>query len=72
MMGPIFAFLEISLGGEFEEILRRLFPSGDMMTRLGDMYGRNAAHRKASAFTSKKVVQAGDSRQRDGPAFTQM
>jgi hypothetical protein len=49
-MGPIFAFLEISLGGEFEEILRRLFPSGDMMTRLGDMYGRNAAHRKASAF----------------------
>lgn len=46
-MGPIFAFLEVSVGGGLVESLRLLFPSGEVMTRLGDMYERSAAHWRA-------------------------
>jgi hypothetical protein len=47
MIIGIFAFLETSFGGGLVDSLRLLFPSGDVMTRLGDMYGRSAAHWKA-------------------------
>jgi len=46
-MGPIFAFFEISFGSGLVESLRRLFPSGDVMMRLGDMYRRGVAHWRA-------------------------
>lgn len=48
-MGPIFAFFEMSFGGGLVESLRLLFPSGDVVTRLGDMYERRAAHWRALA-----------------------
>ena len=48
-MGPIFAFLEINFDRGLVESLRLLFPSGDVMMRLGDMYGRRAAHWRARA-----------------------
>ena len=37
----------MSFGGGLVESLRLLFPSGDVMTRLGDMYERSAAHWRA-------------------------
>lgn len=36
-MGAILVCCEINLVGELEQIFLRLFPSGDAMTRLGDM-----------------------------------
>ena len=37
MTGPIFVCFEISLAGGLELSFLRLFPWGDVATRLGDM-----------------------------------
>jgi hypothetical protein len=39
----------MSIGDGLVESLRRLCPSGDVVTRLGDMYGRSVAHWSARA-----------------------